>query len=189
MAQQCIDYCLDDPMGEYEVIACPALNNGGIYGLILLECGHGITDPSDEVEVQAALAAGKAHLIEGEGVSLSLNDPSPVTRDSSSPCDSTPILTTYDRAGDYLNDNVSTINIDFHDQMFDGRRFGGLIGILCTEEDDPERVIFINNTITFRGGYTIGAKKNDGRRFKGTLQYQSLRNPMETNAPAGIFNT
>lgn len=187
MAETCLDYCLDDPMSEYEVISCPGFSNGGIPALIILECGHGITDPSNATQVQAALDAGLAHLVEGEDVSLSINDPSPVTRDTSSPCNTTPKLTTYDRTGDYLNDNISTINDTFHNKLFDGRRFGGLIGLKCSGEDDEEKVIFINATITFRGGVNVGAKLNDGSRYKGQLVWQSINSPTTHDAPPGIF--
>jgi hypothetical protein len=183
----CLDYCLDDPMSEYEVVSCPGFSNGGIPAFIVLECGHQITDPSNGTQVLAEIAAGRAHLVEGEGVSLSINDPSPVTRDSSSPCNTTPKLTTYDRTGDYLNDNISTTNDTFHEKLFDGRRFGGLIALRCSGESASDFVLFVDATITFRGGLIVGAKLNDGARYKGQMVWQSIASPIQYAAPSGVF--
>jgi hypothetical protein len=186
MANTCTDYCVDDPIGDYETISCGDNPSGGLPAMILLECNHQLTDPSDEAEVQAELDAGRAHLI--EGVSLSIDAPTPVTRESNSPCDSNPILITYDWKGTYDNDNITTTNIDFHNQLFDGRRFAGVIVQECTESDDTHYVSWIDATVTFRGGRVIGKKKADGQKFTGEFSYQSKYSAQRYEEPTGIFS-
>ena len=185
MANNCTDYCLDDPMGLYETVQCGDFLQGGFPGFVLLECNHQVTDASNGVEILAEIAAGRAHLI--EGCSIDFQAPTPVTRESNSPCNETPVLISYDRKGSYDNDNVTSTNTAFHDQLFDGRNFAGLIALNCADDDAERTVYWVDATITFRGGWVGGKKSGDGQKFSGEFTWRSKKNPAPFDAPTGVF--
>ena len=114
----CVNYCTADPIGAYEILSCSNDPVGGLSAVILLECGHSITeaDASDPADFAAAIDAnilsGNATLV--ARCSLTIDAASPVTVDSLVPCE-TPSLVTYDRKGVYKNPNVTPDNIEFHE--------------------------------------------------------------------------
>jgi hypothetical protein len=182
----CIDYCYSDPLGDPEVIECGRDPVGGLSAVILLECNHELTDPSSAAQVNAEIAAGRATLV--QRASLTVDKPSPVTQESKVPCE-TPSLVTYDRKGVYENPNVTQQNISFHDNLFDGRRFGGMIMYECgTAEDDDQYVTWIDAAVKFTGGRVIPAKDTEGQSFQGDFAWRGMRNPQRYPAPAGIFS-
>ena len=182
----CINYCTTDPLGDYEIIECANDPVGGLSAALFLECGHSITDPSNATQVNAAITAGEAKLV--ERCSFTIDAASPVTVESLVPCE-TPSLVTYDRKGVYKNPNVTPDNITFHDKLFDGRKFGGLILFECaTLEDTTQYVTWIDSPIKFTGSRIVPEKNTEFQRFEGEFVWRSKVNPSRHTAPAGVFS-
>lgn len=182
----CVNYCTSDPLGDYEIIECAQDPVGGLSAALFLECGHSITDPSDETQITNAITAGEAKLI--SRCAFSIDAASPVTVESLVPCE-TPSLVTYDRKGVYKNPNVTPDNIALHDQIFDGRKFGGLILFECaTLEDATQYVTWINSPVKFTGSRIVPEKNTEFQRFEGECVWRSKTNPTRHVAPSGIFS-
>lgn len=188
----CVNYCTTDPLGTYEIIECANDPVGGLSSAIFLECGHGITeadasDPADfATAINAAITANLA--IKVDRCSFTIDAASPVSVDSLVPCE-TPSLVTYDRKGVYKNPNVTPNNITFHDKMFDGRKFGGLILFECaTLEDATQYVTWVNSPVKFTGSRIVPEKNTEFQRFEGEFVWRSKNNPARYVAPTGIFS-
>lgn len=190
----CVNYCTTDPLGSYEIIECANDPVGGLSSVVILECGHSITeadaaDPADfAAAITAALNASPPQATLIERCSLTIDAASPVTTESLVPCE-TPQLVTYDRKGIYKNPNVTPTNIGFHDRLFDGRKFGGMIVFECaTLEDATQYVTWVNDPVKFTGSRIVPEKNTEFQRFEGEFVWRSKHNPMRYVAPTGIFN-
>lgn len=184
MANQCVDYCYSDQLGDFEVISCGRDPVGGVFAAVILECNNQLTDASSGSQINAEIAAGRATLV--ERISITLEKPTPVTQDSIIACE-TPQLTTYDRAGTYKNPNVTPANVERHNSLFDGRKFGGMILFYCDEEGDSY-VDWIDSTIKFTGGRVIPSKDTEVQLFDGDFTYRGLASPLRYAAPAGVLS-
>lgn len=180
-----IDYCNEDPLGEAEVVLCPKDDLvGGFNAAIFLEKNHGIADPANAGQINAAKQNNKAHQV--DRVSIWIDAPSAVDQESLVPCE-TPSTVNYDRKGGYINPNVTTNNVPFHDNLFDGRTLGGIILANCGKDGTVEKVLFINHPVKLKGGL-IGPQKNtEFMRFEGEWSGRSMKNATIHNAPIGIF--
>lgn len=180
------NYCEEDPLGDAEIIACPKDDLvGGFASIILLEEGHGITDPSSAAQINAAKLAGLAHQI--DRVSFWTDTPAPVETESLVPCE--PASTTnYTRSGGYINPNVTPNNVDLHDRMFDGRVFDGVIAANCGKDGVVKKVFFHKYKVKITGGLTQPQKNTEFQRFDGKWSATSIKNPSMHNAPVGIFS-
>lgn len=186
MANTCIDYCNDDPMGAFEVLGCGSDPLGGFSAAVLFECLHDTVDYSNGAQVLADIAAGKAHLI--ERASFEIPAAAAVTQDSLVPCEGTRLVN-YDRTVNYTNPNVTPVNVTTHDQVFSGRKFGALMLYNCAVEDgEPEYVTVIKNPLTAQGSFVGPRTNTEFQRFEGTFAYRSKKNPSRQLAPAGVFN-
>lgn len=188
----CINYCTSDPLGTYDIVQCAKDPVGGLSAALFIECGSALVpsdaaDPADFASaISAAIAAGTATLV--ERCSFTIDAASPVMVDSLVPCE-TPTLVTYDRKGAYKNPNVSDTNISFHDQIFDGRKFGGLILFECaTLEDAVQYVTWIDSPVKFTGSRIVPEKNTEFQRFEGEAVWRDKKNPMRFVAPTGIFS-
>jgi len=162
----CINYnCTELP--DHVQNDCNSILKGGVDAVIVLECGHSITDPSNATQINDAITAGKATLI--EAVKYSVEAASPIEIDSDVACQA-PRTINYDRAGTYLDANVSDINIDFYNELNDGRNFGGLI----LHECDADEITWIDDAVRFSGSRVIPNDNNDRQRFEGGFKWKSL---------------
>lgn len=185
MANTCIDYCNDDPLGSFEVLGCGTDPLGGFSAAVLFECLHDTTDYTNGSQVLADIAAGKAHLI--ERASFEIPAASAVTQDSLVPCEGTRVVN-YDRTVNYVNPNVTPANVLTHDQVFSGRKFGALLLFNCATEGETEYCTLITTPLTATGSF-IGPRTNtEFQRFEGTFAYRSKKTPARVLAPAGVFN-
>jgi len=180
-----IDYCSTDPLGSFDTIRCPKDDLvGGMPAGLFLEDGHGITNPSDAAQINAALLAGTAHRV--LRCSFTIDAPTPDETESDVPCESANI-TNYTRKGAYVNPNVTPNNIEQHDKLFDGRTFAGAILAQCGKEGVIEKVSWINSPLKLKGGLIIPKGNKEMQRFEGELDWSSMKNPSMWNVPVGIF--
>lgn len=183
----CVNYDCQDALGIYNEAQCGIELAGGSNQAIFLECNHQLTDPSDATAVQAEIDAGRATLV--TGASFSIEAPSPVTADSLVPCRPASV-SNYNRTGNYINPNVTAENVLFHQPIFKGRKFGGIILYECGAADDVDggQVTWIDNTVTFTGGRILPASQTEKQRFEGQFAWVSKLDPEIYPAPAGIFS-
>lgn len=186
MANTCIDYCNDDPLGAIEVLGCGSDPLGGQSAGVIFECLHDTTDYSNGAQVLADIAAGKAHLV--ERCSFEIPAASAVTQDSLVPCESSRVVN-YDRTANYVNPNVTAVNVATHDQIFSGRKFGALLLWNCASADtDQEKCLLITTPVTAQGSLIAPRTNTEFLRFEGTFNWRTKSNPQWINAPAGVFN-
>lgn len=183
----CIDYnCDEGSLGTYHENDCGKEFSGGISQAVIFYCGHQLTDPTDGVAVLAEITAQRAQLV--TGASFSIDDPQGQETESIVPC-RPPSVTTYKRAGTYANPNVNSDNDDFHDILFSGKKFGGLLLYECQSNADGfPQCKWIDEVITFKGGLTVPGKTTDKQAYKGTFAWESLGNPKTVATPAGVFD-
>lgn len=183
----CLNYDCNDPIGDHMPNDCDEVLLGGIDALILLECDHQLTDPSNPSQIAAEIAAARATLI--ENVKVSIEAASPVTVDPLVSC-STPKLVTYDRTGTIIDGNVSDNNIDVYNKVFGGRAFGGLILHLCGTEESVigGQVLWIDKKVELNGSLIVPPNNNDINRFEGKFAWRSKGDPNMYAAPAGVFS-
>lgn len=175
-----------DPLGTYSLNECGEVLLGGFDSVILLECNHQITDPSNATQVQAALTAGTATLI--TEASFSIEPPAPVTVDTLVPCQPAKTVN-YNRTANYRNQNVNPNNVEFHQPIFAGKVFGGLIIRMCSETDSGTGYVYwVDAAVTFTGGVVGPAANTELQRFEGVASWVSKNDPTLHVEPAGIFS-
>lgn len=181
----CLNYNCSDPLDDYEENDCQEVILGGQSAMIVLYCNHTVTDPSNAGQITANLNAGTAKKI--TAMSATLEAPSPIQVDTFIPCQ-TQRLVNYDRTGLYKNQNVSTSNDEFHNTLFNGQNFGGLILYNCSEDRQGNNwVDWIDAAVNFVGGKISPANDNEPQRYEGTFSWRSINGPVRYAAPAGIF--
>ncbi len=180
----CVNYNCEDQLGDHLLNDCGEELQGGIESVIFLECDNQLTDPSDAVEVQAELDAGRATLV--KNVKLSLDAPTPVKIASNVACAPDKIVR-YDRTGSYVDGNVNDNNVDFYNEVFSGRSFGGLI----LHECETDKVTWIDEEIIVEGGRIIPDNNGEFQTFTGVFNFQTKPDQVDGNIfnePAGIFD-
>ena len=182
----CINYNCADDIGEHVENTCGEELLGGSSQMVLLECNHQVTDPSNGTQIAAEIAAGRANLL--TNLKVSIAKPSPVEVDSNVAC-GTSKLVTYDRTGTLIDGNVNANNITFYNAVFGGRAFGGAILYLCgtSEADSGEKVEWIDSTVTFTGGKVLPEDNNSFQRFEGDFKWRKKDGQMLYANPVGIF--
>lgn len=175
----CVNYNCDE-LADHLKVDCEEFNLGGVPQVIVLECDHTITDPSNATQVQTNLDNGKAKLI--QNVKFGVDAPSPIEIDSPIACQ-TPSVVNFDRSGTYVDANVTANNNNFYDSL-NGRSIGGLILYEC----DPGRITWIDAAVKFKGGRVIPVDNNDFQRYEGTFHWKKKTEPTIHSAPAGIFD-
>lgn len=188
----CINLCTSDPLGDYELADCANDPVGGMSAVIFLECDHQLVAADFEdtatlgTKINAEITAGRATLV--ERCSLTFEAASAVTQDSLVPCE-TASLVTYERTANYVNPNISNTNIAFHNNLFDGRNFGGLISYECGYDDSTETkyISWVDASVKFTGSRIVPGANTEFQRFEGTGAWKSKFNPQRYECPTGVF--
>ncbi len=176
----CESYCVD-PVGDHSVLLCEAVL-GGISDVILLECDHQLTDPSSASQINAEIAANRATLV--KQIKVGMEAPSPIEIDSQVSCSPSRVVN-YDRTITLLDGSVDDANVDFYNDVLDGRRFGGLILHECGTETD--RVTWVDSAVTLQGGRIIPNDDNEAQRFEATAAWKNISMGNIFAVPIGIF--
>jgi len=180
----CVNYDCQDVIGDHTLNQCGEELPGGIKDVILLECDHVITDPSNATQINAALTDGTATLI--KNVSYELPAAAPVLVDSTVAC-STQKVARYDRTLAYIDGNVSDVNVVFYNEVNSSRSFGGIILHECGKDE----VTFIDEEIRFTGSRIIPNNNNEFQTFAGTGTWETDPDNVDGrifSTPANIFD-
>lgn len=111
MAYNCV---LDLP--TYQVLDCFTYPKSGISGFIIALPGHGITDWSNEVQINAAISLNKARVVGGcdRGVRAEVPAGTPDYIDNPSGCSVAQVLVGYTHTATVEDSNVSATNDAFY---------------------------------------------------------------------------
>lgn len=180
----CYSYNCDDALGSHTINDCNSSTKGGYPNILLVACGTTLTDPSDEVEVQAAIDAGTAFPI--KNVKAALPAPTATTVDSMI-ANEPPVVASYEFAGTLMDQNVNSPNLTFYNNMYDGRTFGAIY-----LHNKNEGIMYgWTEVITFQGGMVLPDSKSELERFESTFNFSALPGenaPTRYTEPAGIFD-
>jgi len=182
----CLDYSCNEVLGVHELNVCGEELLGGVSALVLLECAHQLTDPSDPLQIAAEILAGRAYKV--TGVKVGIAKPSPIEIESNVSCGTTKLVN-YDRAGTLVDGNVNASNITFYNGVFGGRVFGGAILYLCGTEESAggAKVEWIDAAITFTGGKVTPNSNNAFQTFEGDFKWRKKKGATLHTAPVGTF--
>src|SRR3990170_4787181 len=103
----CYNYNCDEALGNHLLNDCGEEKQGGIKDLIILECNHQLTDPSDANAVAAEINAGRATLV--KNLKIGIAAPNPIEAEPQISC-STSKVVTYDRTANMVDGNVNSNN-------------------------------------------------------------------------------
>lgn len=171
-------------IGNHTPNDCGAEILAGFSEVILLECGHNITNWESAAQYTSALNAGTAIMV--QEVRAGIDAPSPIEIEptvSGAP----PTVVNYDRTATLKDGNVSGANDDWYTSANVGRSFAGAVFYSNSDSDNP-----IINVITGRvklvGGKVVADNDNDTQRYEHILKWRSKTGPRQYAAPTGIFD-
>ena len=171
-----------EELPAYEANEC-YYPKGGISKQAVLKEGHGITDFSDETQVNAAIAAGTFVVI--EGLKSELPEPSVVEGESPVACGPETITDGYDYTLETMDFNVNEANDAFYAAL-NKSTFSGLVIYLC----EQEKIRVIEKKITFNSRLVIPRSNKEKQHYLITSKwYQDVNEPFPVlyDAPTGIF--
>jgi len=179
----CINYNCDDTLGNHTLSNCGLERVGGASAILLLECGHQLTDPSNGTQINAEIAANRATLV--QMVSVSYDRASPIEVPSSIPCEPDRVVN-YTRQLMLKDENVNADNVNFYNDVFKGRRFEGAIIFECGNESN--QVKFIDATLTFTGSDRLPNSNSEFQDFEGIAKWKGRTMPAIYAAPTGVLD-
>lgn len=176
----CIDFnCPALP--SHTLSDCGEIATGGVSAALLVKCGIDITDPSDDVEIDALILAGDAIVV--SNIKVGVDAASPIEIDPVVSC-APPKIVNYDRTGTWLDANVNAANVTFYNDTLIDRSFGGMLLYECGQD----MVTYINAEIIFSGSRVIPNDSNDAQRFEASFKWKSKQEGTIHAAPAGVFS-
>ena len=181
----CETYNCDDEFGTQTLVDCNTAYTGGIKNIILLLCGHTVTDASDGVQINANIDSGKAVLI--KNIKANLPDPSPRTATPPIACQPDTV-TTYDRTLVVVDGNVNQANnAAYIDPIVSGASFDSVI----VDECEADRVTWLrpdgSGSFTGQGGRVIPESNGEFQVYNLTLAWTSRTEGEITNRPSNVF--
>jgi hypothetical protein len=181
----CLSYDCTDPLGTHLPNECDEELLAGSDAIILFDCNTTLTDPTSPTQINAEIAAGRAHKI--TGVKIGVNERSAVQIEAKK-IGNPQRLINYDQALTIIDANVNPTTVDFYDTLFGGRTFGkAIVNLKGTESNTQHYVLFIDAAINGVGSMPIKNQDDDSIFFTGTLSWRNKKLPTLHNAPAGIF--
>lgn len=170
-----------DELEDHLLNDCEVNEQGGSDQIIILDCGHTVTDPSDATQINANIASGKAKLI--QNIKAGIPAAAPVEVDALIAC-RPPVTVNYDWTMNLIDGNVNANNVGFYNQLNGGRAIGGVIVYACS----ANKVLFVDEAIKSSGSLVFPDTDSEFIRFESTLKWKSLTNPTYADPPTGIFS-
>jgi hypothetical protein len=175
--------CAYEELDPHEQNEC-YYRKGGITAYGVLKEGHGITDYSNAIQVQAAITAG--NLIVFKKIKANYPEPTAVEGENVVACGSETITDGYDHTFEVKDFNVNANN-DAVIVQLNNSEFSGLIWFYC--EDEEVRVV--ERGVRFNARGPIGPETNkEKQHYLNTAKwYQGVQEPLPVlyDAPTGIF--
>lgn len=182
--QQCNPYCFN-PLGQQRPNDCEEELLGSSDAALFLLCNHQLLDPSDPLQVQAEIDAGRARLVKNVKISMAAPSPIKVPSQIGGRLDK---LVNYDRTATLIDGNISPENVEFYAPLLTGLPLGGmLIYEKGTEQSDVQYVTFIDSVVNLEGGRVLPETDTEFQRFEIKILWRRKEEPRQFIAPAGIF--
>lgn len=176
----CIDYNCSD-LEDHLLNDCGNELPGGSPQMVILDCDHTVTDPTNGTTINANISAGRAILV--RNVKISMAAPSPVTVPSNI-ANETDKVVNYDRSLTVIDGNINAQNILFARAMFQGRTVGGIIFY----EPGANQVTWIDAAIKATGGRVFPDSNTEFQRIESTYTWRKLDEPQVYSVPVGVFS-
>lgn len=167
-------------MEEHLLNDCEEELQGGFRHLILLDCGHTVTDPSSATQIDDNITSGKAVLV--KNVKWGLDVRSAIKADSNIACRPQKTIN-FDNTATLVDGNVNNQNVAFYSSIFGGRAIGGVIALNCA----TGRVWWYNYSMYADGGLIQPNTDDEFMRFEGTFSWKGKELPLSYVEPPGIF--
>lgn len=181
----CINYNCADDLQDQVLNDCGTKIEGGIPELIIFDCGHEPTNPSDETEITAIISAGNA--VHVKNVKVGIGKPTPVKPETMVSGQS-PKVSIYEVVGTIMDGNVSVNSQAFYDSIdsVNGRTVGA---ILAATTGDPTIAYYINppKGIVFEGGSVVPNDTDGFTHYDYEFHYKNKKAMEVITAPVGIF--
>jgi hypothetical protein len=176
----CIDYNCSD-LEDHLLNDCGEELPGGSNQMVILDCDHTVTDPTNGTTINADISAGRAILV--RNVKIGMPAPSPVTVPSNI-ANQTDKLVNYDRSLTLIDGNINAQNILFYRALLQGRTIGGIIFY----EVDANQVTWIDAAIKATGGRVFPDSNIEFQRVETTFTWRKLDEPQVYSTPTGVFS-
>lgn len=180
MNYNCTEDLVDQVLND-----CGEKVEGGIPEMIIFDCGHEPTDPSDETEITAIIAAGNAvHVKEIKGGIDAGSPIKPESMVSGRPAK----VSVYEFTGTFIDANVNTQSAAFYRSInsVNGRTIGA---ILASTTGDPALAYYIKppKGIVFEGSGVIPNDNDNFTHYAMSFMYRAKEAFDVVTAPSGIF--
>lgn len=174
--------CLDLPPYDETLDNCALYRKGGISQMVLLACGVEMTDPSDETELDALIAADQAWYL--SNLKVGLDAPSPETVDPITSCGTARTVNNV-YTGTLFDAKVSEANTLFYNQLIAGYAIGGALLKVCDTDGLAPMMIYVNAEVAFSGGLVVSDTNSELIRYE--LNFTFKTNSLETLAANPYF--
>jgi len=142
---------------------CATYRAGGSSSIILLACGHTITDPTDLASIEAAIAGGTAWRMENIKVGITPGTPETVASPTS--CGTERVINnTYTAA--IFAAQVSEENSVFVNALTSGYVLGGIIFGVCETDGLTNLLLYVDAQVAIQGGIVLPDTNSDLIRYE-----------------------
>lgn len=148
---------------------CATYRAGGSSSIILLACGHSITDPTDLTAIEAAIAAGEAWRMENVKVGITPGSPETVAPVTS--CGTERVINNTYTASIFAS-QVSEENATFVNSLTSGYVLGGIIFGVCETDGLTNLLLYVDEEVSVQGGLVLPDTNADLIRFEMTATWK-----------------
>lgn len=181
---QCAYNCDTLPSYNSTLAGCTLTRSGGSSNVVFLGCDHGITDFTDGTQINDAIDAGNAWLV--QNVKIGHAKGSPNTVDPVTSCGTQRVLNnTYTFT--LFDAKVNEENADFWNTVTAGYIFEGAIFSVCTTTGQTDIALVTESQVSVSGSLVNPDVKTDNIRFEldGTWTGDGLA---VVAAPTGVWD-
>lgn len=149
---------------------CATYRAGGSSSIILLACGHQITDPTDLAAVEAEIAAGRAWRMENVKVGLAAQSPETVAPVTS--CGTERVINNVYQATIFAS-QVSSDNSTFINALTSGYVLGGIMLGVCPTDGLTDLILYSDSEVAVQGGLVLPDTNSDVIRYEMTATFKT----------------
>lgn len=154
---------------ESTLANCATFRAGGSSSIILLACGHTITDPTDLEAIDADIAAGLAWRMENIKVGIAAGTPETVAPVTS--CGTERVINNTYTATVFAS-QVSPENSEFVNALTSGYVLGGVIFGVCPTDGLTDMLLYVDAEVAAQGGLVLPDTNGDLIRYEFTLAWK-----------------
>ncbi len=154
---------------ESTLANCSTYRGGGSSSILLLGCGHTITDITDLAQVEAAIAGGTAWRMENVKVGVSPGSPETIAPVTS--CGLERVINNTYTASIYAA-QVDPDNAVFISALTSGYVIGGIAFGVCPTDSLSNIILYADREVSFTGGLVLPDLSSDVIRFEMTASWK-----------------